>query len=485
MRNYLISILTLVVISFQVQSQTIVINEFMATNNAYMTDEFGEYEDWIEIYNYGSSSVDIAGLFITDDFFTPLTWQIPFGNDSTIIAPGEYLILWADNDTEQGVLHVDIKLNGGGEQIALFNASGNPVDTVSFSDQIPNVSYGRFPDNSNTWVHFAQATPGETNASFYLTSTIYNYSFSPANGQSVDIDILSNETWSLVNSESWLSVNPTSGTNNGNFTVNITSENNSGADRYATIILSGVNVTDQEIAITQFANSGLPTIKINELMAENDNSLVDEMGEYDDWIELFNYGSIAVDVGGMYISDDLGDPLKFQIPIDNSSETTINPGGYLLLWADNDTEQGTLHTNFKLSNNGEEIGLFLNQLTAVDSVIYPIQYTDISYGRAWDGVNAWTYFIASTPLASNANAIEENEEKEVNIYPNPTSGFITIEAPAHKSNLLLYALNGGLIKSIDLHNKKEVVCIEELPSGIYLLKLISDQEIYHQRIVKN
>ncbi|KPK38245.1 MAG: hypothetical protein AMJ65_13190, partial [Phycisphaerae bacterium SG8_4] len=85
------------------------------------------------------------------------------------------------------------------------------------------------------------------------------------------------------------------------------------------------------------------TLTINEFMASNSNSLQDPQGDYDDWIEIHNFGADPIDVGGMYLSDDISIPTKWQIPADDPVSTIIPAGGYLLIWADNDVADPGLH----------------------------------------------------------------------------------------------------------------------------------------------
>ncbi|MBN2355294.1 CotH kinase family protein, partial [candidate division KSB1 bacterium] len=75
---------------------------------------------------------------------------------------------------------------------------------------------------------------------------------------------------------------------------------------------------------------------LNEILALNDQSHCDENGEYDDWIELYNAGPEAIDIGGLYVTDDLSEPDMWQIPASSPQMTTIPPGEFLLLWADGD-----------------------------------------------------------------------------------------------------------------------------------------------------
>lgn len=146
------------------QQNTVVINEFMADNTSVITDESGKYEDWIELYNFGKEPVNIGGWFITDDVNEPRKFKIREGNDSTIIGPKSYLLLWADDDWEEGILHLEFKLSRQGEQIAIFGADGKTlIDSVSFKMQQPNHSKGRLPDGADEWVEFENPTPGAAN----------------------------------------------------------------------------------------------------------------------------------------------------------------------------------------------------------------------------------------------------------------------------------------------------------------------------------
>ncbi len=137
------------------------INEFMASNYATLADENGEFDDWIEIYNGTDADVDLGGYYITDDLADATKWQIPTGDSATIIPAGEYLILWADKQPDQGVLHVDIKLGSGGEDLGLFDPDGTSIDEYTFGPQIADISEGR--DAGGEWVTYESPTPGASN----------------------------------------------------------------------------------------------------------------------------------------------------------------------------------------------------------------------------------------------------------------------------------------------------------------------------------
>ena len=148
----------------------LVINEFMASNNSSARDPQGQYDDWIEIYNFGSGAIDIGGLYLTDNLAEPTKWRIPDGKPTlTTIAPHGYLLIWIDNDISDSGLHANFKLDAGGEQIALFDFDGiTLIDEVVFGQQTTDLSSGRFPDASESWHYFALPSPGRQNVASYL-----------------------------------------------------------------------------------------------------------------------------------------------------------------------------------------------------------------------------------------------------------------------------------------------------------------------------
>jgi hypothetical protein len=141
---------------------------------------------------------------------------------------------------------------------------------------------------------------------------------------------------------------------------------------------------------------------INEYLASNDACCFAEL-DYPDWFEIYNYGDVPVDIGGMYVSDSKADYKAFQIPTGHSDETTIQPGGFLVVFCDGTPENGTLHTSFKLSSGGEDITLTeSNGLAVIDELTFGPQDTDISEGRNPDGSNNWQKYTTPTPGASNS-----------------------------------------------------------------------------------
>ncbi|MCX5638203.1 MAG: lamin tail domain-containing protein, partial [Planctomycetota bacterium] len=139
-----------------------------------------DYDDWIEIYNYGEDAIDIGGMWMTDNIDTGPAWQIPRGNPAlTTIASHGYLSIWADNQTGQGVLHVSFALSGTGEDIGLYDADRNLIDSIQFGPQEQNKSYGQLPDANDHWQVFDYPTPGKSNQSAPVAVIINEIMYHP------------------------------------------------------------------------------------------------------------------------------------------------------------------------------------------------------------------------------------------------------------------------------------------------------------------
>ena len=136
---------------------TIVVNEFLASNETCCGSEiFGSGEDFVELYNYGTAPINIEGWGFSDS-----EGSIATTAPDTMIPPGGFLILWYTGETN-GFPEIDAKLSSGGETVYGEDSSGTMVFSVSFDAQDEDVSYGRYPDGSDTWQQM-NPTPGSTN----------------------------------------------------------------------------------------------------------------------------------------------------------------------------------------------------------------------------------------------------------------------------------------------------------------------------------
>lgn len=234
-----------------------------------------------------------------------------------------------------------------------------------------------------------------------------------------------------------------------------------------------------ERAEHEFYNASVTTaasdVVINELVASNTKTVQDPKGQYDDWIELYNKSTSAVDLSGWYISDNPDKRAKWQIP----TGTTIPANGYLIIWADEDSSQNTatsLHCNFKLSASGESVFLTQKDTTIIaDQVTFGTQKSDITWGRRPNGTGN---FLALTPTfnANNDAATTSTEdlisEKSVLIFPNPvhTEGVtVKVDSDSELSLNIYNALGQVMYQSAIF--KEITIETSNWQKGIYIVKV--------------
>lgn len=148
-------------------------------------------------------------------------------------------------------------------------------------------------------------------------------------------------------------------------------------------------------ASSSFANG----IVINEIMASNDTTLVDNDGDFVDWLELYNASDSTIDITGYGLSDDPGRPFRWSFP-----PVAIPSHSFLLVFAsDKDRRDPTneLHTNFKIKASGETVTLTRADSTLADRINAGDLNTDVSYGRLPDGSPDWQLLSRATPGVSN------------------------------------------------------------------------------------
>jgi spore coat protein CotH len=286
------------------------LNELMASNHGTIRDSANDYEPWVEIYNRGPGQVNASGVYLTDDSAVPNKWALPAQN----VDDGQFLLLWLDNETTEGANHAPLRLNSGGGELYLYVRSFSNytlISNVTYPALLADTSYSRYPNGEGKWIVTENhATPGQPNIKDDVPTDLF----------------------------------------------------------------------------------------INEFMADNKATTVGPNGGYPDWIELFNARNQTVDLSGMYLTDDLANPTACCFP----NGTTIEPGGYLLVWADKSDGQGALHANFALSADGEKVGLFAKDgKTNIDYVVFSEQFNDASFGRYLDGNFTWNY-LTPTPGSSNS-----------------------------------------------------------------------------------
>ncbi len=151
-----------------------------------------------------------------------------------------------------------------------------------------------------------------------------------------------------------------------------------GAGMLIVLLITGITGCQKE-------EDEIPEVKsqvvINELQPLNNNTVADQNGEFEDWIELYNQSDEDVDLSGYYLTDSKKNPTKWQFP----EGTSISGKDYLTIWADGDTLQAGLHTNYKLTSDGEKVLLLTPELNILDETEYPSTVLPQSWARIPDG----------------------------------------------------------------------------------------------------
>jgi spore coat protein CotH len=388
------------------------LNELVAINRNTLDDEAGESDDWFEIYNGGVAAVELGGMYLTDAIENSTKWQIPNG---VTIPAGEHVVFWADGEPEQGPTHAVFRLDGDGERLALYagpDGYNELIDEVYYGPQTVDQPWGRYPDGGDTW-QVLVPTPGQANRQ--PPPTISHVSHTPSTPpaeQAVTVMALIRDDGAVVSATLHYSAGF------GFQAVALDPVTSAGYSAEIPGQAEGVEVAyyvqaqDDWGAVAVYPSGAptvtygyrvgysLPALFINEFLASNDTVNQDEQGEFEDWIELYNAGDTPLDVGGMCLTDDLSRPTRWRFPDD----IIIPAGRFLLIWADGEPGEGALHASFRLSKEGEEIGLFNRDEAGnglLDSVVFGPQTTDVSTGRWPDGGETWRALAAPTPGNSN------------------------------------------------------------------------------------
>jgi hypothetical protein len=295
------------------------LNEVLPNNFGGATDRFGHPHPWCELYNGGTTAIDLAGFCLANNYSNLTQWAFPPG---TTIGAGKFLPVWLDGNLGEstiGEYHTSFTIPPDTGSLALAQTNGgktNLLDYLNYAVTKPDVSFGAYPDG---------AVSGRRTF-YYVTPA------APNNPASPPLAVL-----------------------------------------------------------------------VNEWMADNVTTLADPAdGDFEDWFEIYNPGDVAADLSGFYLGTSLTNKTQFPFP----SGCTIQPHGYLLVWADsepgqNSSNRADLHASFKLSKAGDAIGIFAADGTVIDFVSFGPQATDVSEGRFPDGSSPIYDLTTPTPRAIN------------------------------------------------------------------------------------
>lgn len=155
----------------------LLVNEIAADNDGAFEDpdEPGAFEDWFEVYNPGTTTVDMSGMYITDNLSNRTKWRVPNG---VTIPAGGHLVFIADGETGQGNRHTSWSLSADGEAIGIYDTDGTTlIDSHTFGTQQTDISLGRTTDGAASWSIFQPSTPGAANALAYVNWITSSASF--------------------------------------------------------------------------------------------------------------------------------------------------------------------------------------------------------------------------------------------------------------------------------------------------------------------
>ncbi len=494
------------------ESLFVFINEVQARNDTTIADEYGEFDPWMELYNNSPGPVDISGWTLGSG---GEEWTIP----DTSISPGGFVLVWLDGEPSQGAMHSTWALGAEEAQVALRITSGAYQDSMTIPLAADDRSFGRYPDASSSLTFLPSPSPGASNGtpggsapeiSGVERDPQWPRPYEPVLITARAIDPEGDDF--LV--DLFVDVGPgfapipmhddghhgDHAAHDGIFATTIPGQPGGTRVKYVVVATDAAGNMGMEPTFTQsfvyLVGWQPPPVVLNEFMASNTTTLADELGEYDDWIELHNMGPVPVPLTHMYLTDDLAEPMKWAFP-----DTTIEPGGFFLVWADDDEEQGPTHASFKLSADGEELGLFFripSDIVPLDTISFGPQNEDQSWGRYPDGTGPWGATQAPTPGGHNSGLGSENSGSPTlpmcltlgDVTPNPTAGRCTVTLGLPQGGygeLVIYDLHGRACEHVwegDLDAGWHQLPISpSLPSGSYLISAHGEIGTQYTRLV--
>lgn len=230
------------------------------------------------------------------------------------------------------------------------------------------------------------------------------------------------------------------------------------------------------MASAAFAQSR-KAVRINEVMVENQSSIVDDYGQRHGWIELFNGNFAPIEISSIYITDDRANPTKYPVPLGDVN-TKIAKRQHVVFFADGEPNKGTFHTSFVLTPGQDNwIGIYdADGQTLIDEVTIPANLpADCSYARTADGEGEWAIRTGENTgdgavtyiTPSSANIIKDTNKKIEEFANRDANGFgMTIMAMCIVFTALLvlclcfYGI-GAISKQISRLNKMRAQGIDK------------------------
>lgn len=219
-------------------------------------------------------------------------------------------------------------------------------------------------------------------------------------------------------------------------------------------------------------------VVINEFVSDNNNENSDELGVYEDWIELYNTTDYYISLDSLILVNSLNSEVEFKL-----TGKLIQPKGYLMFWADGDVNEGSNHLNFKLNSDGEFIGLKNEGGDFLDSITFNSQNKAFSYGRYPNGTGDFTEMYSSFST-ENMAPTDDVFTSDLYLFPNPTQDVFYIETTLELPYLIrIFSVNGTFISELEIQDKGVVeLSTELLPSGVYTVSIIKEDILETKKI---
>jgi hypothetical protein len=428
--------------------------------------------DWFELFNAAPLPAPLCGATFACNGKVHQVRSLSF------LGPGDHLQLFADE--KPGPNHLDLTLPASGSTLVLYDAAAVECDRVTYGPQVESVSEGRLPDGSPTIARFALSpSPGASNYLADYSGPFLNEvmalnrsTLTNASGRTPDWLELRNASatpfdltgyrlgTSAQDASAWpfpagalmpadshwrvwcdgtqpASLKLDSDLNTG-FALN------AGGDTVCLLNPRGLVVDvvafgpqAADLSLGRLGNEwrllaaptpaspnagpaslGTPaSLRLNEWLASPPDA-------EDDFFELYNSSPLPIELGGLFLTDDLSisGRTKFQI----APLSFIGPLGFTRFKADGRASAGRDHVNFQLNAEAGALRLSSAGLNNIDTILYGLQRSGVSEGRWPDGTAAITTFPCPTPGASNGSA-------ELAIAAHPKSLLVSIGGAARFS----------------------------------------------------
>ncbi len=147
----------------------LIISEVMTSNGETLSDEDGDYRDWIELENRGTSDIDLSGVALQRE--GARSWEIP----ALTLEPSETILIWAsskDRNDAQSELHTSFRLSRDGVQLDLRAEDGKLIHSINVPALARDSSFGVHPSFSDVLCFFPDPTPGVPNSNMCIEEAL-------------------------------------------------------------------------------------------------------------------------------------------------------------------------------------------------------------------------------------------------------------------------------------------------------------------------